>query len=68
MNEDPVLSAGRTPSLTESIIRFLKSRVLVSSKPIIWIPDNGSPEKGTVEVLSILSIILIYVSVVKLMD
>ena len=59
MNDDPVLTDGSDPSLTESIIIFLKSSALVSRNPIIWIPDNGSPVKGTDWFLSILSRILI---------
>ena len=65
MKEEEVDCEGRRPSFTERIIRFLKSRVLVSRIPIIWTPERGSPEKGTDWVFNILSRILAYVSVVK---
>ena len=47
--EDDIL--GIIPSFIERKIRFLKSRALVSSIPIICNPSRGSPSNGIVTLL-----------------
>jgi len=46
MKESSALFLGNMPSLTDSSSTFLKSRLRVSSKPMICRPLTGSPENG----------------------
>ena len=47
MKDELTLLRGKTPSLHDRTMRFVKSIDLVSRGPMIWRPFSGSPLKGT---------------------